>query len=147
MDEISCNQHINQIFDNIVDYVQAHYLTKREDTPFWKEVRYNLKLTPNLENYLQKWRNRLPIIPDISCSWGMFGAANYIPILYGLNWFDTEKIKSEYFDFYAFSIEQKVLSDLNKQRSPMFPMSHKQFIKQIISVPVEQLSTGDATDA
>lgn len=71
-DEGSCNEHVNAIFDNIADYVQAHYLVKREDTPFWKEVKNNLLLTPNLQNYLDKWKNRLPMSADITCPWGMF---------------------------------------------------------------------------
>lgn len=31
------NQSMNVVFDNVIDYLQAHYFTKRDDTPFWKE--------------------------------------------------------------------------------------------------------------
>ena len=128
----SCNECVNEIFDNIVDYVQAHYLVKREDTPFWREVKYNLNLTSNLAGYLEKWKNRLPIDVDVKCSWGLFKSQNYIPILYGLGWFDTEKIKKEY-DFHAPSIEHDIINELESIHEPPFLISHKKFIKEIIN--------------
>jgi len=132
-DHETCNEHVNEIFDNIVDYVQAHYLIKREDTPFWKEVKYNLKLTPNLEKYLKKWKNRLPLAADVLCRWGLFESVNYIPILYGLGWFDVEKIKEEYVNFHEFVISKDVMNQLKERNSPFSsPMSHKKFIKEII---------------
>ena len=30
-----CNETINLIYENIAEYVQSHYLTKRTDTKFW----------------------------------------------------------------------------------------------------------------
>lgn len=132
-DDKSCNRHVNNIFDNIVDYVQSHYLVKREDTPFWKEVKYNLTLTPNLENYLERWKYRLPLLSDVTCSWSMFNATNYIPVLYGLGKLNVHEIKNEYFNFYAHSLSKEIELELkNKLKPPMFPVSHKKFIKQII---------------
>lgn len=132
-DEHGCNENVNNIFDNIVDYVQAHYLVKREDTPFWKEVKYNLKLTPNLEKYLNQWQHRLPLVSDIKCSWGMFQSTNYIPILYGLGWFNVEKIKNEYLNYYEFTIGKDVEYELSREYDPaIFPISHKKFIKEVI---------------
>ena len=98
-DRETCNTIINSIFDNIVDYVRAHYLTKREDTPFWKYVKNELEITPNLNHMLELWKNRLPQphdVPDIP--WKLFDAVNYIPVLYGLNWFDLDKIRHEYLE-------------------------------------------------
>ena len=83
-DEKVCNERVNDMFDNIVDFIQAHYLVKKEDTPFWKDIKYNLKLTDNLSGYLESWKDRLPCATDIQCPWGMYRASNYIPILYVL---------------------------------------------------------------
>lgn len=127
----TCNEKVNAIFDNIVDYVQAHYLVKKEDTPFWKEVKHNLKLTSGLEKHLAKWKNRLPLNTDIQCSWQMFGAVNYIPILHGLRWFDTYKIRSEYNE-YGPRLDDEVLETLSKISDPNFSVSHKKFIKEIL---------------
>lgn len=129
----SCNENVNNIYDNIIDYVQAHYLVKKEDTPFWKEVKYNLKLTPSLENLLNKWKNRLPLNIDIKCNWPVFTPVNYIQILYGLGWFNIEKIKEEY-ECYAPTIENDVVSRLNKASyDGGFSVSHKKFIKEILT--------------
>jgi len=131
-DSETCNKYVRDIFDNLLDYVQAHYLVKREDTPFWKEVKFNLKLTSNLQDYLQKWKNRLPLASDIECPWGMFNAANYIQILYGLGWFDVEKIRQEY-QFHAPSIEQNILLSLTPEMlTPSFSIGHKTFIKELV---------------
>lgn len=132
MDRETCNRKVNDIFENIVDYVQAHYLTKREDTPFWREVKYNLKLTNNLENYLNVWKERLPLANDIDCTWGMFKAFNYIPILYGLEWFNVDRIREEYHHFYSYSLGNEIQCHIEStQASFMFPMSHKKFISQL----------------
>ena len=133
-DEESCNDHVNAIFDNIADYVQAHYLVKRDDTPFWKEVKNNLELTPNLQNYLDKWQNRLPLPSDIYCAWQMFNSANYIPILYGLDWFDRNKIKLEYDQYGMYETSQKELEEYNNYQDSLFWIGHKDFVKQISNV-------------
>ncbi len=130
-DEESCNQHVNAVFENIVDYVQAHYLVKREDTPFWKEVKNNLLLTPNLQSYLDKWKNRLPMSADITCPWGMFKAINYIPILYGLDWFDRDKIKAEYDQLEMYEISQSDMDEFNNYQDNLLWIGHRDFIKNI----------------
>jgi tryptophan halogenase len=130
-DTDTCNKLVNGIFDNIVDNVQAHYLVKREDTPFWKEVKYNLKLTPGLESLLEKWKNRMPIASDIQCPWSMFGPINYIPILYGLDWFDVEKIKHEYENYDYYDICEQNINNLNQEEQNSFIVGHKELIKMI----------------
>jgi tryptophan halogenase len=87
---------MNAVFDNLVDYIQAHYLVKRDDTPFWREIRYNLKLTESLKNNLDIWKYRLPQYGDCDVPYGMFSSANYICALYGLDWFDVNNIIREY---------------------------------------------------
>jgi len=136
-DADTCNEKVNAIFDNIVDYVQAHYLVKREDTPFWREVKYNLKLTPGLEKLLEKWKNRLPMPTDFFCSWGLFRPVDYIPILYGLKWFNIEKIKYEYQNS---GIDNSINFQLNNVDSKRFWISHKKMIKILIEGNYEEFN-------
>ena len=49
----TCNRRVNDIFDNASDFVQAHYLTKNEDTPFWQSVKYDIKRSSTLKSYLK----------------------------------------------------------------------------------------------
>lgn len=90
------NCRINAVFDNTVDYIQAHYLVKRDDTPFWREIKNNLKITESLKNNLEIWKYRLPQYGDCDVPYGMFSSANYICVLYGLDWFDVDNIIDEY---------------------------------------------------
>ena len=122
-----CNEMVNGIFDNIFDYVQAHYLTKREDTPFWKEVKYDLKITPSLQKLLDKWERRFPQLSDIACQWAMFNSVNYIPILYGLKWFNTDKVLKEFRH-----IEHIRMFDWKDTRDKCLHMGHKKFINEVV---------------
>lgn len=131
-DEETYNYHMNNTFDNVVDFVQAHYLVEREDTPFWKEIKNNLILTDSLSENLKKWKNRLPHASDINCSWPVFHPINYIQILYALNWFNIESIKDEY-NFYGERSE--VLNKVNQLFSydDLNKITHREFISRIIN--------------
>ena len=122
-----CNDVINNIFDNMFDFVQAHYLVKRDDTPFWRDVKNNLKLTPSLQSLLDKWKTRFPLCGDIKCDWGMFTSVNYIPVLYGLKWFDTEKVANEYKH-----LEHIPISKWEDTYPNVMHMSHKKFIQEVV---------------
>jgi tryptophan halogenase len=127
-----CNEKIAAIFDNLVDYVQAHYITQREDTDFWKDLKYGLKLTPSLQRLLEIWKTRLPQDIDIKTPWGMFYAANYIPLLYGLDWFDVDKIKEEYLLHNLNYDDLSGLDDIVIQSEEQIWVSHKKIIKLLI---------------
>jgi len=122
-----CNQVVNDIFDNIFDYVQAHYLTKREDTPFWRDIKNNLNITPSLQILLDKWKRRFPQSNDINGKWNMFSAVNYIPILYGLKWFDIETI-SEEFKY----ISHIKMFEWEETKYKCLYMGHKKFIEEVV---------------
>ena len=131
-DHISCNKHVNDTFENIVDYIRAHYLTNREDTPFWRDVKYNLPLTPNLERYLSMWEKRLPIDADLLCPWGMFGAINYIPILYGLKWFNIGNIQLEYMEHLNMAKTQELIPTLEDPPCGCQTIHHRKLIRDIL---------------
>ena len=131
-DHVSCNKHVNETFENIVDYIRAHYLITREDTPFWNHVKYDLPLTPNLERYLSMWEKRLPINADIFCSWGMFGAINYIPILYGLDWFNINNIQLEYLEYINDTESQDLLRSLENPLCGCKTVHHRKLIRDIL---------------
>jgi len=122
-----CNEIINKVFDNMFDFVQAHYLVKKDNTPFWKDVKNNLKLTPSLQSLLDKWKRRFPLFGDVFCRWGMFTEVNYIPILYGLKWFDTEKVANEYKQ-----IEHIPITKWEDTYPNVMHMSHKKFIQEVV---------------
>ena len=130
----TCNRKVNNIFDNIFDYVQAHYLTKKENTPFWREIKNNLKLSDNLSGYLEIWKNRLPQKEDVRTSWGLFGALNYIQILQGLEWFNKDKIRKEY-EFYNKKQEvKKFIDNITEEDNSRTLTKHKDIVNILKSL-------------
>ena len=125
-----CNKVVNDIFDNIFDYVQAHYLVKREDTPFWKEVKNDLKIKPSLQKLLDIWEKRFPLAQDIVCKWGMFTELNYIPILYGLKWFDQKSVSEQYKNI----SDIPILNWEQSYKSDILYVGHKNIIKEIVRI-------------
>ena len=121
-----CNELVNGIFDNMFDFVQAHYLVKKEDTPFWREVKNDLKITTSLQTTLEKWKRRFPQVDDILCRFGMFYAVNYIPILHGLKWFDIDVMGNE-----ANHLMPIEIFDYSSVYNSSLTMGHKDFIKGI----------------
>jgi len=124
-----CNKVVDDIFDNIFDYVQAHYLTKRDDVLFWRDIKNCLKLTPSLEKTLDTWKTRFPLFGDIYCRWGMFSEANYIQILYGLKWFNTQSVANEYTH-----ISHLPIINWEDTYPNVLHMSHKKFIEEVVRI-------------
>jgi hypothetical protein len=61
----------------------------------------------------------------------MFNSVNYIPVLYGLDWFDRDKIKSEYDQYEMYETSQKELDESNNYQDSLFWIGHRDFIKSI----------------
>lgn len=88
------NKTMNKVFDNIIDFVQLHYVCKREDSTFWKEKPYRLT------NFNQEY---LPLMcsgvmgsevlfqePDL-----MFRNANFFQVLAGLDLIDKGSVQNQ----------------------------------------------------
>ena len=91
------NESFKNITENIRDFIVLHYLTKRDDTEFWKNI-LNLEIPESLKYNLEKWKTKLPIREDFSkdSQYAMFSHANYITVMAGLNLFDKNAILKEY---------------------------------------------------
>lgn len=133
-DKKTFNGIMTEIFENISDYVLLHYLVDRDDTPFWKNNKQNLVLTDSLESNLETFKYRLPQINDFKTPWKIFGAANYILALNGLNFFNSEVVKNEYEmylckdkkDYVILSTDAMISNNLNCEK-----YSHKELINLI----------------
>lgn len=126
------NDLMCKMFDNIVDFISAHYLVRKEDSPFWREIKYNLKVPNSLNYLLEMWKTRLPHKSDIFTPWGMFTSANYIPILFGLNWFSIEAIRNHILFHKDLYLKAQYIFNQNQQYYNQINMiGHKQAIKII----------------
>lgn len=83
-DVVAYNWYINEMIGQVKEFLGVHYgLTAREDSPFWKEVKYNTNLDiGNLPEILAKARYRM-----LSNENGLtFGNNSWIAILNGMNY-------------------------------------------------------------
>jgi len=131
------NKDINDILTNLRDFVILHYVTKKDNTQFWKDVQ-NMPLPETLTENLKKWRKNLPIADDFSSStaYKLFSDAHHLQILHGLNLFDKESIAKEY-DMMHHAIKE--IADNHIRESLTFQkmsptVGHKQFISHVRSL-------------
>ena len=82
----------NYIFDNTLNMVQLHYLTKRNDSKFWKEKPFNLT-TWNKEN-LKLFS--MGIINHLDKKDLLFNDINFYQILHGLDIINKKSIQNKY---------------------------------------------------
>lgn len=128
------NKSFYSIIENIRDFIFLHYLTKRNDTDFWKNI-LNLNIPESLQNNLEKWKTKLPIHEDFinSSSFSMFSESNFIVVLAGLNLFDTKAISKEY-DFLSNNLKKysaNLIEDIKILNSKEYLLTHKEIIKEI----------------
>ena len=90
------NAIMTQVCENIVDFIQLHYFTQRDDTEFWRWCKHSLKKTDfNKENlsYFQKNNVdqnffREPLL--------LFKHLNFMQVMHGLRLLDGEHSLSVY---------------------------------------------------
>ena len=53
------NRRVARQVDDFRSFVNLHYMTERDDTPFWREVRAN-RIHPETRERLARWRQEMP---------------------------------------------------------------------------------------
>ena len=92
------NKRVDDFCKNILDFVAVHYVSPREDTAFWKDLKYNREswIPKSLQNNLSMWSNRLPLVLEFDQKYVLFTADNWIVTLHGLGLLDKDKVNKEY---------------------------------------------------
>ncbi len=92
------NERIAFMIDDVRDFIVLHYCTTfREDTPFWKANKFELKIPDSLQNLLELYKAGVPINIPYTDEYGynqVFDAgfdkfwtnSNYMAILTGMNY-------------------------------------------------------------
>ena len=84
------NQRVALSWDNVIDFVKAHYcLSKRDDSDFWLDNRNENTIPESLKERLARWKHQPPSAYDFASKFDIFNLENYQYILYGMN-FDTD---------------------------------------------------------
>jgi tryptophan halogenase len=140
------NTNINDLLDSIKDFLICHYaLTSREDTPYWKDVKYNTKLPDSLVKKLEFAKHTMPSMGnqhlfDTGSSLAGFGFNDgWFYILTGMNHLPIAQEKHRMAGIGPFD---KQLTDGAKEAETMYQNmsgekgkvtqlpSHYQFLKQ-----------------
>ena len=88
------NEIMGKLYDEVRDFIVLHYcLTRREDSSFWKDNKYNDAISDELKRNLELWKYRAPSDRDLSSPLKLYGAPAYLHIVAGMDWLpDTDKL-------------------------------------------------------
>jgi hypothetical protein len=128
------NKLFDSMMDNIRDFIILHYMTKKTNTNFWKDVS-NIKIPNSLEERLKIWKHRLPVDEDFEdySEWRIFKPSNFIYMLSAINFFDKESIKKEFelLPIVAKIDSDTVIKNIKKQDFNNILINHKDAIELI----------------
>lgn len=84
-----CEQQFNQIFnyrwDTIIEFLKLHYcISRRRDTPFWRDNTHPDSIPATLLEKLDMWREQGPSVVDFLNRADVFPFESYCYILYGM---------------------------------------------------------------
>jgi len=91
------NRRVGRQVDDFRTFVNTHYVTERDDTPFWREVRAN-RIHPETRQRLAHWREKMPRhedFPDFLGGLPHIQTQLHYPVLDGLGLLDPAVAKAE----------------------------------------------------
>ena len=92
------NQRMTRIAENIVDFIQLHYITKRDDTEFWRWVKNEIKYTDFIKENLEYFKNNAPNSQIFGIEpLYMFSFLNWTQVMHGLGLFNYE-VRKKYWE-------------------------------------------------
>ena len=95
--ENTMNNYFDKLCENLSTFIQAHYLVEREDTDFWKSVKYESKPYDYLQELLEKVRHcGLLSDLDIREPQMLFYAPNFNQIFYHMGLVDLGVLRQKY---------------------------------------------------
>ena len=127
---IQYNKVMDILFNNVIDYVQAHYFTLREDTPFWKNKPF--KLTEFNKETFTKFSYGISSPFDFSNPHLMFKFENFYQLYYGLGLITKENITKS--NLLTSKNYQNAWEDVYKEYltpSPQHFQSHINYLKLV----------------
>jgi tryptophan 6-halogenase len=90
------NAHVSKFYRDILQFIIVHYcLTNREDTPFWRTVKYETLVPPDLEARLEVYRRHLPTAATKGThEVFMFRDVSWFAVLLGMDFpFDPQSVQ------------------------------------------------------
>ena len=82
------NEFVGRMFDDFRDLLQVHYMTKRDDSEFWKFVKNDLKITDKTKYMIEMCKYRCPSMFDLDAYHGAAGWGVWCWTMIGLGYVD-----------------------------------------------------------
>ena len=127
------NAMVNNMIDDYADLLQMHYLTGRQDTPFWKYITNELKITERNQYLINLSKFRLPTAFDVDPRHGAAGYPIWCHILDNANLYDRDIMRKELTHFGKWDESIKQMEFLEKQYKKIKPelVSYEEFFKYL----------------
>lgn len=103
------NNYMSTMCDDVADFLQFHYFTKRNDTEFWKKVTKNAIKSNNLTNNLQSISKQNGFISSNYTN--VFVESSYMLVGNGIGYFD----KSFFIDSYEKCANKQLIETIHKK--------------------------------
>lgn len=136
------NGVVDDMMSNILDFIQLHYFTERNDTEFWRWCKNEMTMTDfnkeNLEVFKKNFVNQT-LLPEDSTtsSFRIYDCLNWIQVMHGLRMFDTASIKALYEKHYG---HLRYADEAYIQQIEQIPSNQWMTCRQAIN-HIKQLST------
>lgn len=128
------NLEVQAILDNIRDFVVLHYITEKNNTDFWKDLK-QVDIPDTLQAALENWQHRLPILDDLTSHTKrvLFNEYNYLIVLHGLGLFNIDSIKKQYNELPVSAKEyaERILQEKHQNEINLKYVPHKLLIDVI----------------
>ena len=90
------NLKFSNMNDDVSDFLQFHYFTKRKDTSFWKDYFLKSYKSSKLRNKINLWKSNIPKSFDFR--YESFGLVNWLLVGIGLDYFKKDIFMQTYRD-------------------------------------------------
>jgi tryptophan halogenase len=90
--KISYNKRTKKLYYDVLDFVSMHYTGGREDTPFWKDIKYQKELSPRVKEIISLSKSRLSRWDDWDTYYGCMNQIVWSSSLAGLGHYQKQTI-------------------------------------------------------
>jgi tryptophan halogenase len=87
------NKHSREVISTIPEFLYLHYLTERNDTPFWQEFRSKTTMMESLKRKQEIWQV-MPLFDADTVQLQMFTAPSWISVGDGVRYFNREAFRN-----------------------------------------------------
>jgi tryptophan halogenase len=116
-DEASINKFnsiMRYMVDDARDFIQLHYTCGRNDTPFWKFISNELKLTDQVKYLQEISKYRLPNLQDVNNDYGTPGWALWSHMLDMAGLFKKEFIEQQFKDYNSYADTENAVKEYKR---------------------------------